>query len=225
MSESIAKRVGRIISGSINAIVEALEDTSPEMVMEQAIREIDTAINEVRNELGTVIAAKHLANKRLTEKNNLHEQLREKIEIAIGESRDDLAQIAISHQLDIEAQIPVLENTVTECNEKEKEFAGYITALQAKKREMEEELITYHKIVLETKSEISIDGVNQTNIEQKLDTATNAFDRVLEKHTGVGLQSYATNTTIQLAELEQLARENRIKERLAAIKSASTKTD
>lgn len=48
MKESITARVGRIISGSLNALIDAVEDSAPEWVMEQAIREIDGAIDEVR---------------------------------------------------------------------------------------------------------------------------------------------------------------------------------
>ena len=42
--ESIAQRVGRLVSGGFNALVDAVENTAPETVMEQAIREIDSAI-------------------------------------------------------------------------------------------------------------------------------------------------------------------------------------
>lgn len=76
--------MGRIISGSLNALVGALENTAPEMIMEQAIREIDLAIEEVRTELGKVIALKYLANRRLAEKNDKHEDMSEKIQYAVS---------------------------------------------------------------------------------------------------------------------------------------------
>ena len=145
MTERLTNRVGRIISGSMNAIVNAVEDAAPTVVMEQAIREIDKAVDEVRSELGKVIASKHLANKRLSEKNTCHEVLSERIEVALTNERDDLAEAAVSKQLDIEAQIPILEHTITECGENERELEGYITALQAKKREMKDELKVYRE--------------------------------------------------------------------------------
>jgi len=222
MVEGLTKRVGRIISGSINAIVDAVEGVAPEVVMEQAIREIDGAVEEVRSELGKVIASKHLANKRLSEKNTRHEELAEKLEIAVSEGRDDLAEAAISTQLDIEAQIPVLEHTVVECGDREKELEGYITALQAKKREMKDDL----KIYRETSAEASVDvegdigGNSQGKVNKKVDQATSAFDRILEKQTGLGgIKTSNGQDAAKMAELEQLARNNRIKERLTAIKS------
>jgi phage shock protein A len=57
-------------------------------------------------------------------------------------------------------------------------------------------------------------------VEGKVAKASSAFDRVVEKATGVpGGQSADRKSAVQLAELEELARKNRIQERLAAIKS------
>jgi phage shock protein A len=230
MSESVTNRVGRIISGSINAMVDAVEGSAPEMVMEQAIREIDGAVDEVRTELGKIIASKHLANKRLAEKNSKHEDLADKIELAIKEKRDDLAEAAISAQLDIEAQVPVLENTISECSEKEKELEGYITALQAKKREMREDLKQFQQSKEEAVANARVDEngkvlpSSQVKIDQAVDRAGSAFDRVLEKQTGVpstGGAADAENTQ-KLAELEDISRKNRIQERLTSIKSSSS---
>ena len=220
MTERLTNRVGRIISGSINAIVNAVEDAAPTVVMEQAIREIDKAVDEVRSELGKVIASKHLANKRLSEKNTRHEVLSEKIEVALTNERDDLAEAAVSNQLDIEAQIPILEHTITECGENERELESYIVALQAKKREMKDEL----KVYREAMNSSSIDNLSDSNtsrqgkINKSVDNATSAFDRILEKQTGLGSLE-TSHDAAKMAELEQLTRENRVKERLTAIKS------
>ena len=67
MNESITSRVARLMSGSVNALVDAVENASPELVMEQAIREVDSAIADTQAELGQQIAQKHLASKKLIE--------------------------------------------------------------------------------------------------------------------------------------------------------------
>ena len=135
MGESISSRVGRIISGSIHSLIDSIENASPEAVMEKSIGEIDSAIEEVRTELGKVVAGRHIASKRLQEANREHSDLASKTELALKENREDLAQAAVGRQLDIEAQIPVLESTVNSLSGEEKELEGYIAALQAKKRE------------------------------------------------------------------------------------------
>ncbi len=220
MAENLAKRVGRIISGSINAVVDAVENAAPDIVMEQAIREIDTAIDEVRAELGKVIAAKHLASKRLADKGQRHEDLNAKIEVAVEQGRDDLAEAAISHQLDIEAQIPVLEQTIAECGENEKELEGYIAALQAKKREMREELNTLRATLQACNGSTGTAAATSGGVGKAVTDAGDTFDRVMSQQIGAtGSASSNMKNAAQLAELEQLARDNRIRERLAAIKS------
>ncbi len=231
MSENLTGRVGRIISGSLNALVDVIENASPEAVMEQAIREIDSAVDDVRIELGRVVANKHLANKRLMDENRKHEDLAEKIEIALNEGRDDLAEVAISQQLDIEVQIPILDATISEGASQEKELEGYISALQAKKREMKSELQQFREV--QKDSVVAQSGADSSvavtsggsNVQSRVDKAGSAFDRVLEKATGVasGTQPSDQSAASKLAELEDLARKNRVQERLAAIKGKTEK--
>ena len=95
MKEAISTRVGRLIAGSVNALINAVEDAAPEMVMEQALREIDGATDDVRAELGKVLATRHLATKRLAEENQKHETLGDQIELAVAQNREDLAEAAI----------------------------------------------------------------------------------------------------------------------------------
>ena len=224
MSESIGSRVGRILSGSINAVIDSIENSAPELVMEEAIREIDSAKDEVRAELGKVVANRHLANKRLMEENRKYEELTEKIEFAVNQGRDDLAEAGIAQQINIEAQIPVLEKSIAESTEKETELEGFIDALNAKKREMREELRSF----VESRKEAIAKQADGTTVSgsseviAKVEKASEAFDRIMEKRTGLGSSSTSSTdakTAAQIAELDNLSHQNRIKERLAKIKA------
>ncbi len=219
MKEGLIARVGRIVSGSVHSLIDAIENAAPETVMEEAIREIDSAIDDVRLELGKVVAGKHLASTRLLEANQQHEDLATKIELAVKESREDLAEAAISRQLDLEAQIPVLESTINDSGSQEKELEGYIAALQAKKREMKEEMRQF-RLNLDDPAPSLESNVQATDVEGKVAKAASAFERVVEKATGVpGVGREANrHSAVKLAELEELARKNRIMERLAAVK-------
>ncbi|MEX0742456.1 MAG: PspA/IM30 family protein, partial [Phycisphaeraceae bacterium] len=224
----ITARVGRIVSGGFNQIVDAVENSAPELVMEQAIREVDGAIDEVRAELGKVAANKHLASRRLMESNTKHEALTEQIELAVQQSREDLAEAAIARQLDLEAQIPVLETTINECGHEEKELEGFVAALQGKKREMREELRQYRQTreqSLTTAGGADGDGAPGpgSDLEARVNKAGSAFDRVLERQTGMQGLETDMKTAGQLAELEDLSRKHRIEERLAAAKARATK--
>ena len=131
MKEGLAARVSRIISGSVNAVLDAVESAAPTVILEEAVREIDSAIDDLQNEIRELSANRRMANTRLMEENQEHEELSEKIAVAVGDERDDLARTAIARQLDIEAQIPVLERMIGETSEREKELEGYVIALRA----------------------------------------------------------------------------------------------
>ncbi len=225
MSEQLTSRVGRVLSGTVNMLVDAFEDMAPEVVMEQAIREIDQAIDEVRAELGKVIAKKHLATTRLAEENRKHEELSEKVRLAIDEGREDLAEAAVARLLDIEAQIPVLEATITQAKESETEMERFVSALKARKREMRDELAQYRATVKQPSSPAASghDGTPPSNVvDTAVMKAESAFDRVLERTSGVAGASRPEDreAATRLAELDDLERANRVKERLATFKAA-----
>lgn len=228
MSESIGRRVGRLVSGGFNAIVDAVENAAPAAVMEEAIREIDDAIADVRAELGRVVANKHLASSRLMEENRKHEEVSDKIRIAVQQGRDDLAETAIAQQMDIEAQIPVLESAISDAGAQERELEGYVRALQGRRREMETELDAFRASRSAREAgAVAVAGGNGAvgasagSVESRVERAGSAFDRVLRRQGGVPGPTGAGDrkTATQLAELDDLARQNRIKERLAQLKA------
>ena len=222
MTENIASRVGRIVSGGLNALVDAVENAAPETVLKEAIREIDGAIDEVRTELGKVVASKHLANQRLMDESKRHDDLSAKIELSINEGREDLAEAAVSAQLDIEAQIPVLESTIADCGAKEKELESYIAALQGRKREMKEDFKQFQEARAEA-ANVAGDGSGSSagsSVASRVSKAESAYERVIENATGlVGRSGVADReTAAKLSELDDMARKNRIQERLEQIK-------
>lgn len=223
MSETIRSRVSRIISMGFSAIVGAVEGLSPEGVMEEAIHEVDEAADEVRAELGRVIASRHLAGKRLAEKTTAYEELEKKIAVAVAEGRDDLAEAGIAHQLDIEAQLPILRSAADDLGKREAELSSYITALGAKKREMREELAKYRSSLAQAGPAAQATGgtpAESPGAAIKASKASSTFERVMAKQTGLpGTGGISPSDHAKLLELDKLNRENRIKERLLAFKA------
>jgi phage shock protein A len=219
MSESITRRVARLVSGSVNALVDAVETSAPEAVMEQAIRELDTAIADTRTELGQQVAQKHLASKKLMEENSRYEALAGHLEVAVVNGRDDLAEAGIAEQMDIEARIPVLEASISDCAAREKELEGFIQALQAKKREMKAELSAFVQAQAAKNTAATAGTRASTSATDKAERASDAFGRVLEKASGIAGRDTGLGNAGKLAELEELARKNRVAERLAALKA------
>lgn len=224
MSEGLISRVKRLVVGSVNDIVDTIESAGPETVMREAIREIDRAADDVRAQLGRVVANRHNANKRLMDANAKHEELSEQARFAVEQSRDDLAEAAITRLLDMEAQVPVLESALKDLSAEQTELESYVTALLARKREMEAELA----IFVETRapSETLEPGraapaaIHGLNAEQRAEKAASAFSRVLQGASGIAATAGADSATAaKLAELEKVAREHRVQERLAALKA------
>ncbi|WLF84243.1 PspA/IM30 family protein [Moraxella sp. ZY210820] len=220
MSETLSRRVGRLVSGGFHALMDKAEDLAPMVAFNENVREIEQAIDEVRAELGKIVAQKHLATKKLADENTRHEQLNDSIVTAVNLGRDDLAQVGIAEQIDIEARLPVLENTIADCSEQEKELEGFIVALQAKRRELMTAIENYQKTVaIQSQGQGVNTGSNLDKIAQKAEKATNAFDRVMSRQTGFNHSTNANNNAQSLKELEELSRNNRISERLAKLKS------
>lgn len=226
MTENIVARVARLVSGGVNDLVDAVENASPETVMKEAIREVDSAIDQVRDELGKLLANKHLANTRLMETSTKHEELGDRIRVAIDEGREDLAEAAVSRQLDLEAQIPVLEAAIKDSAAEEVKLEGYIAALRARKREMEEEMASFLKRDDATGEPPQAGGTSAASqAERKTEKAESAFNRVIQSSTGIASISQPDrHSAAKLAELEKLSRENRIRERLAVVKAEREQT-
>ena len=219
MTDSLKARVGRVIAGGMHALLDKLEDLNPQAAMEQAIREADGVIDEVRHELGLVSANRHLAQQQHAKLNRSHEALRDQIAQALAEAREDLARAAVSRQIDIEAQIPVLETTLADLARQELELQGFTVALLARKREMQEALAEFRRSRVATES--AAQPVGQANVEQRLGKVTDAFDKIFQRQTGLdGTQQAGTlDQAARLSELEALVRDHKIAERMAQIKA------
>ena len=222
MSETLSRRVGRLVSGGFHALIDAAENLAPEVAMNESIREIERAVDEVRAELGKVLAQKHLAAKKMADESNRHEAIDANLQAAVDAGRDDLAEAGIAEQMDIEARLPVLENTIADCAAQEKELEGFIAALQAKKREMQQQLQDWRAAQQSVGAGKAAggNGSDLNRIARDAEKSGNAFDRVMGRQNSVHSSTDAAQLA-KLKELEDLSRNNRIAERLAALKAKS----
>lgn len=220
MADSLRNRVSQIIVGSMHALLDKVEDQAPEAMMEQAIRKVDGVIDEVRAELGKAAANRHLAQQQHAELNRRHLDLTSQAEEAIEMGRDDLARVAVTRQLDIEAQIPVVEGSLTEIVAREKELSGYVDALLGKKRDMEETLAQF---IVSRNQAASPTGISPStnNAQASVDKASDTFSRIFRRQTGLSTaaQKVSAEETAKLRELDDLVQSKRIEARLAQLKA------
>lgn len=220
MVETLRARVGRVIAGGAHALLDKLEDQAPEAMMQQAVRELDKVADEVRQELGRAAANRHLAQQQHADLNRRHTELSANIEQAISQQREDLARAAVARQLDIEAQIPVLEATLGDLAKEEAELKGYADALQGKKRDMEDAISAYRTSRARAES-VAGSPHGASSAQTKADSATAAFDRIYQRQTGLTAAAHGASLqqTAKLQELDEMVRANKVEERLAQFKS------
>lgn len=220
MSDSLRSRVSQVIVGSAHALLDKIEDQAPEAMMEQAIRKLDSVIDEVRAELGKAAANRHLAQQQHAELNRRHLERTVQAEEAISMARDDLARIAVTRQLDIEAQLPIIEGSLTEIAVQEKELSGYVEALLGKKRDMEEALAQF---VASRSQSASPTGAAPTanSMQAAADKASSSFSRVFHRQTGLTMveQKMSAEEAVKLKELDELVQSKRVEARLAQLKA------
>lgn len=221
MADSLKTRVGRIIAGSVHALVDHLENHAPLAVMEQSLREADTVIGEVRHELGRTSANRHLAQQQHAHLNGQHGKLAEQIDQALAAGREDLAGAAVARQLDIEAQIPVLETTLADFARQESELTGYVAALLAKQREMADALEGFRQSRASAAQAPAAAAPGSASPASRMDAVTGAFDRLYARQTGLSGtdRSHTLDQAAKLKELDDLVRDHKIAERMARLKT------
>lgn len=224
MAESLVLRVKRLMSGSVHGLVDAMEKASSENVMREAIREVDRTIDEVRHELGQVIAARHHANRRIVLSKAKQDELTEKAKFALTQNRDDLAEAALSRQLELEGLVPQFETAMAEAAENQNKLEGLVAQLTERKREMETELASFlaaRQAAAEMSGSAPCDQGRRMSAERRVENAQHAFDRAMGHVSGMpGLTKTDRDTAQKLGELDKVSRNVRVAERLAALKTA-----
>lgn len=219
MAESIFARMSRILSARIEDSVDHLEKAGGESVMREAVREADRAIDQVKAEREVVMsrrlqAARHqiLLAKRV-------EALNGKASFAIDEGRDDLAEAALSRQIDFEAEAEKLSEAEAQAREQEARLEEGLAALKARKTHMEDALKAY--LISQREAAMGGDGPARADraAEKKVDAAEQAFDRAMTGVGGLSMARVDTETVHRVAEIDALQRNAAIARRLAALKA------
>ena len=217
MTETLFIRVKRIVSANINDVVDNMEKANAEIVMKEAIREVDRASEEVRAELGKAMAKVHHTNNTIETSKKKIAELVDKAKFAVSQSRDDLAEAAISRQVDLEAQIPVLEAIVTEAKADQAKLEEFAAALNGRKREMQEDLKSFQAARDAAGADVASNANQQGD---RVNKAEAVFDRAMKSASGLEV-SRTPGTAVKIAELEQLARSQTISDRLAQLKKSA----
>jgi phage shock protein A len=219
MAESIFARVSRLLSATVEDAVDRMEQAGGDAVMREAIREADRAIDQVKGQLEATMARRLQAARQQRMLNERVDDLTEKARFALSEGREDLAEAALSRQVDFEAQAKKLDAVLSQAREEEQRLEDGLAALKARKGQMEEALSAY----LVSRREAALGGDGPTrparSAEKKVDAAEQAFDRAMAGAGGVGFTRADAETINRVAEIDGLQKSATVAERLAALKA------
>ena len=221
MAESLFVRVRRVISASIEDAVDAMERTGGASVMREAIREVDRAMDEVRAEQEAATARRLQAMRQQRMFRGQVAALAEKARFAIAENREDLAEAALSRQLDFEAQAERLDAVQAEAAGEAARLEECLAALAARKSRMEEALAAFE--TAQRDASLGGDGPARPDrrTERRVERAEEAFDRAMAGAGGVaGIGRADAPTAAKVAEIATLQKSAAIAQRMAALRSA-----
>lgn len=215
MNEGILSRMGRLIAGLANAAIDKAEGGNKIAVIEQALREIDTAADDARTNLGKARAEEYRVESRRTEITGDLTALDDRIRLAVSSHRDDLAKAGVARQIDLEAQIAALDRALADAREQISEGQKALQAILATRREAEARLVDFKRsIALHSPEESSVAKAHST---PGADAARAAA--AISRMTGV--PAAEPPASAELDELDRLHRERAIEARLARFKANS----
>ena len=219
MAESIFARVSRLLSATVEDTVDRMEQAGGDAVMREAIREADRAIDQVKADLETTVARRLQAARQQKMFTERVEDLTAKAKFALGQGREDLAEAALSRQIDFEAQAKGLDAVQQQARQEEQRLEDGLAALDARKRQMEDALQAY--LISHREAALGGDGPTRParSAEKKVDAAEQAFDRAMAGAGGVGFARADADTINRVAELDGMQKSATIAERLAALKA------
>jgi phage shock protein A len=214
-TDTVVSRIGRVIAGMTHAAISAAEQANPAAVIEQSIREIDSAADEVKAELGKAMAEQHRITARKAELQREHADLDAKLKAAIEAGRDELASAGLGRQIDIEAQIVVLDRLLDEARDRIAKLEEALYAVRASRREAEERLAEF-TVSTNGDGRSAQNGASGNAADKvlgKVERAQNAAARIAGVPGGAERSDASS-----LEELNRLARERAIAERLRKLK-------
>ncbi len=220
MAESIFARMSRLLSATVEESVDRMGKAGGEAVMREAIREADRAVDQVEREMDIVVSRRLQAKRQRQLLAKRLDELSEKARFALDQGREDLAEAALSRQIDFEAQAESLNDVQVEASEEETRLAEGLAALKARKIQMEEALASYVSAKSEAPPRSGAAATRpERSAKKKVDAAEQAFDRAMKGVVGTGLQRTDSDAIHRVAEIDGLQKRATIAERLAALKA------
>jgi phage shock protein A len=217
-AESLFSRAGRLLAGIAVEAIERAEGNNKQAVVKEAIREIEAAEQEARDDLARERAQEWRLKARQGEIAKEMETLNAQIATAVTGGRDDLARAGIARQMDLEAQFEVVGKALEESEDKIETVLTTLRAIMSGLQDAEARLAELKKSEEQEAAPKSGGGKRAAGHATAASKSARA-ERAIARTVGVPA-SMAPSKDID--ELSKLHRDKEIAERLAKLKSETS---
>jgi phage shock protein A len=214
------QRISDIITANLNDLVDRFED--PEVMLKQAIREMETMIEEATGGAARAIANERLLARDLQEHEQKAASWRTRAEEAVVRSDDDLARRAISRAHEHEVMAQALVGQRTSAEKTVQVLRGQVAAMRAKHAEARRKLES-----LAARRQVAQTGRDLYGITNRSRRGSNGFARFEKMHRQIEQAEaeaealgdlYETPESSLEADFETREQARRVEADLAAIK-------
>ncbi len=215
------QRIGDIIAANLNDLVDRFED--PEVMLKQAIREMETMIEGATGGAARAIAAERLLARDLTDHEQKASSWRARAEEAVVRGDDGLARQAIARAQEHEVMGQALLTQRTSAEQTAQALRGQVAAMRAKQAEARRKLAS-----LSAKRQVAQTGKALHGMSNPSSSGTNGFARFEKMHRQIEQAEAEAEAMGELyegaelsleAEIESRERTRRVEAELSAIKA------
>lgn len=174
------KRISDIITANLNEMTEGLED--PEMMLRQAVREMEESISDATQETAKVLANEKLLVKELSANRQQALEWQRKAEMAVESDDDGLARKALARKNEHQKLVTALEDQLKSAQDATKTLKHQLDGMQAKLAEAKRNLATLsaRKKAADFRKKMHTSALDLENASLS-DDAFSKFDRLKER--------------------------------------------
>ena len=217
---SIFSRISDIINSNISSLLDKAEN--PEKMIRMVIQEMEETLVEVRSGTAKVIAEKKTLVRRAEQLRRQAQDWEAKAELALSKDREDLAKAALVEKANINASVDILEADMQKLDATLDKLSSEIEQLQAKLNDARARQKT---IVMRTRATQSRMDVNRHLHSYSIDNAMDKFEyyeKKIDLMEGQMESIHVERKGLQ-SEFDELARQEKIDQELASLKSKLNK--
>jgi phage shock protein A len=221
MSESIFVRVQRVVTSSVSAAVETAERASGVGLMAEAVRDAEDALDKLRVEQARVEERRRQHAIRETRARADLDKLDEQARYALARKRPDLAEAAVTRQVEVEAEIAALLDNGRALAGEEARLAEAVADLTQRHARLRAELRAYRQTQQADTGLTEAATPLDVRMARKVSRAEDAFHRAMDTVGTTPAPARSADAEAKLQEIEALKREVLIAERMAALRAAT----